>query len=154
MNLEQTFEVHAPIDAVWHALNDPERIAPCLAGATITGQEDGAYQGEFTLRVGPFSAVHKGTIRVEAADEVAHVNRIAVVGASTGSGATIVNTLTDCGSSTRVVSVAELTIAGALAGFVGPTVINDITSRLLRDFATCLSSRLAEPEPEPEAASA
>ncbi len=148
MNLEQTFEVHAPIDAVWQALNDPERIAPCLAGATITGHEDGAYHGEFTLRVGPFSAVHKGTIRIEAADEATHVNRIAVVGASTGSGATIVNTLTDFGSSTRVVSVAELTIAGALAGFVGPTVINDITSRLLRDFATCLSSRLAEPEPE------
>ena len=146
MNLEQTFEVQAPIGAVWHALNDPERIAPCLAGATITGQVDGAYQGEFTLRVGPFSAVHKGTIRIESADHAAYIARIAVAGSNgSGSGATIVNTLTDLGGTTRVESMAELTITGALAAFVGPTVINDITSRLLRDFATCLASRLAEP---------
>jgi carbon monoxide dehydrogenase subunit G len=146
VNLEQTFEVQAPIDTVWHALNDPERIAPCLAGATITGHIDGSFHGEFTLRVGPFSAVHKGTIRIEAADHVGYVNRIAVAGSNgSSSGATIVNTLTDLGGLTRVDSVAELTIGGALAGFVGPTVINDITSRLLRDFATCLAGRLAEP---------
>ena len=147
MNLEQTFEVHAPIDAVWHALNDLERIAPCLAGAVITGNENGLYQGEFTLRVGPFSAVHKGTLEIVDADRATYVSRLVVAGSNgSGSGATIVSTLTDLDGATRVDAVAELTIAGALAGFVGPTVIGDITGRLLRDFATCLSSQLAEPE--------
>ena len=32
VNLEQSFEVQAPIDAVWPALNDLEQVAPCLPG--------------------------------------------------------------------------------------------------------------------------
>jgi carbon monoxide dehydrogenase subunit G len=144
VNLEQTFEVHAPIDTVWHALNDLERIAPCLAGAVITGQENGIYQGEFTLRVGPFSAVHKGTLEIVDADATCYVSRRVVAGANgSGSGATIVSTLSAVDGATRVDAVAELTIGGALAGFVGPTVIADITGRLLRDFATCLTGKLA-----------
>jgi carbon monoxide dehydrogenase subunit G len=145
VNVEQTFEVQAPIDAVWDALNDVERIAPCLPGAVITGRDDGTYRGEFTLRVGPFSAVHKGTIQIVAANATSHVSRLVVQGSNgSGSGATIVSTLADLGGATRVDAVAELTIAGALAGFVGPTVIQDISTRLLRDFAACLSSRLAD----------
>lgn len=149
MNVEQTIEVQAPIDAVWDALNDLERIAPCLSGAVITGHDDGTYHGEFTLRVGPFSAVHRGTLEIVHADEATRVTRLVVQGSNgTGSGATIVNTLTDFGGATRVDAVAEVTIAGALAGFVGPTVIHDITARLLRDFATCLADHLAEPAPQ------
>jgi carbon monoxide dehydrogenase subunit G len=30
------FTVPTPIDTVWRALLDPERIAPCLPGATST----------------------------------------------------------------------------------------------------------------------
>jgi carbon monoxide dehydrogenase subunit G len=147
VNVEQTFEVQAPIDAVWAAVNDLERIAPCLPGAVITGHDNGTYQGEFTLRVGPFSAVHNGTIQIVSADAAAYVSRLVVAGSNgSGSGATIVSTLADLGGATRVDAIAELTIAGALAGFVGPTVITDITTRLLRDFATCLSSQLAQPD--------
>ena len=52
MKLEQSFEVQAPIDAVWEALIDLERVAPCLPGATITGHdEDGTYHGEFKVKL-------------------------------------------------------------------------------------------------------
>ena len=37
MKLEQSFTVAAPIEQVWEALIDVERIAPCLPGAEITG---------------------------------------------------------------------------------------------------------------------
>jgi hypothetical protein len=36
MKLDQAFDVAAPIEDVWRALNDLERVAPCLPGATIT----------------------------------------------------------------------------------------------------------------------
>ena len=86
----------APIDAVWPALNDLASVAPCLPGAKITGHEDGTYHGEFTLRVGPFAAVHKGTVRIVDADEAARVQRLSVGSASdNGSGAEIVSTLTE-----------------------------------------------------------
>jgi len=143
MKLEQRFDVQAPIDAVWRVLNDLEQVTPCLPGAAITGHEDGTFHGEFTLRLGPFTTVHRGTIRIEAADEATRTARLAVRGSErSGSGATIVNSLTTVDGATRVDSVAELTIIGPLAAFAGSAVVEDISNRLLRDFATCLASRL------------
>ncbi len=143
MKLDLSFQVDAPIEAVWPALNDLERVAPCVRGATITGHEDGAYHGEFTLKVGPFATVHTGTIRIEEADAAARVQRLAVSGASgNGSGATIVNTLTEVDGGTRVDAVAEVHVAGPLAAFVGSGVIRDVSNVILRDFATCLAGKL------------
>ena len=73
MKLEQSFEVQAPIDVVWRALNDLERVAPCLPGATITGHDDdGTYHGEFKVKLGPTTAAYRGTIRISEADEATH----------------------------------------------------------------------------------
>jgi carbon monoxide dehydrogenase subunit G len=144
MKLELAFDVAAPIDAVWPAICDLASVAPCLPGAKITGHQDGTYQGEFTLRVGPFAAVHRGTVRVDGAAD--HVQRL-VVGSSSDerSVATIVNTLVATETGTRVDAAVELTDVGALAVFVGSGVIEDVANRLLRDFATCLAGRLNAP---------
>ena len=73
MKLEQSFQVQAPIDAVWEALIDLERVAPCLPGATITGHdEDGTYHGEFKVKLGPTTASYRGTVKIEEADEATH----------------------------------------------------------------------------------
>ena len=67
MKLEQAFEVQAPIEQVWEALIDLERVAPCLPGATITGHdEDGTYHGEFKVKLCPTTAAYKGTSRSRA----------------------------------------------------------------------------------------
>jgi carbon monoxide dehydrogenase subunit G len=143
VRLDLHFDVAAPIDAVWSALNDLQAVAPCLPGATITGREDGHYHGHFTLRVGPFAAEHDGTIRIESADADACVQRLAVRGSS--SGATIVSSLSATEQGTHVGAVAELTAAGPLAAFVGSGVVEDLANRLLRDFAVCLAARLSTP---------
>ena len=36
MKLEHSFDVKAPLERVWQALIDVERVAPCLPGAEIT----------------------------------------------------------------------------------------------------------------------
>ena len=73
--LELGFDVAAPIEAVWPALIDIERVAPCLPGAVGHGRRrTAATDGEFTLRVGPFAAVHRGTIRIEFLDEASRVH--------------------------------------------------------------------------------
>jgi uncharacterized protein len=146
MKLELGFDVASPIDAVWPALNDLASAAPCLPGAKITGRGDGNYDGQFTLRVGPFAAVHKGTVRIVEADAGARVQRISVRSASdTDSGAEIVSTLSETDAGTRVDATVDLTDAGALTVFVGSGVIEDVANRLLRDFAACLAGRLNAP---------
>ena len=52
MKLEQSFTVEAPIDEVWAAMIDVERIAPCLPGAEISGADaSGGYEGTFTVKL-------------------------------------------------------------------------------------------------------
>jgi uncharacterized protein len=158
VKLEQSFEVAAPIERVWAALNDLEQVAPCLPGAAITGRDDdGTYRGEFTVKLGPTTANYRGTIRIEDADEATHTATLAAKGSDKrgqgGATATIVNTLapTDSGG-TRVDAVTDFSITGRLASFGRGGMIKDISNRLLRDFAACLQTRLAAaPAPGPVA---
>ncbi len=149
MKLEQSFEVAAPIDQVWHALNDLERVAPCLPGAAITDHdEDGTYHGTFQVKLGPTTASYRGTIKIENADESTHTATLKARGTDKrgqgGASATIVNTLSEEGGGTRVSAVTDFTITGRLARFGRGGMMEDISNRMLRDFATCLSSRLAD----------
>ena len=149
MKLEQSFEVDAPIEQVWTALIDVEKVAPCLPGAAITGHDDdGTYHGEFQVKLGPTTAAYRGTVKIQAADAATHTATLAARGTDKrGQGsasATIVNTLheTEAGG-TRVDAATDFTITGRLASFGRGGMIEDISKRLMRDFATCLQQRLA-----------
>jgi carbon monoxide dehydrogenase subunit G len=156
MRMEQTFEVQAPLAQVWAALNDLERVAPCLPGATITGHDDdGTYRGTFTVKLGPMTAAYNGTIKIEDVDEAAHRATLKARGTDKrgqgGANATIVNTLSEHDGGTRVEAVTDFTITGRLAQFGRGGMMEDVSNRLLRDFASCLATRLAEtPEPVAE----
>jgi carbon monoxide dehydrogenase subunit G len=148
MKLEQTFEVAAPVDEVWTALIDLERVAPCLPGAEITDRdEQGIYHGTFTVKLGPATAAYRGTIRIEDIDEAARTATLKARGTDKrgqgGANATIVNTLTEHDGGTEVRAETDFTITGRLASFGRGGMMEDISNRLLRDFATCLQTRLA-----------
>ena len=157
MKLEQSFDVQAPLDVVWRALNDLERVAPCLPGAAITDHDDdGTYHGEFQVKLGPTTASYRGTIKIEDADEATHTATLKARGTDKrgqgGANATIVNTLSEHDGGTRVEAVTDFTITGRLARFGRGGMMEDISNRLMRDFATCLSSRLAETPTAPSGA--
>jgi carbon monoxide dehydrogenase subunit G len=156
MKLEQSFSVQAPIEQVWAALIDIERVAPCLPGAQITGRdEDGAWKGTFTVKLGPTTASYNGVLRMQEVDEAAH--RAVLTGRGTdkrgqgGATATIVNALRAEGDVTHVAVDTDFAITGRLARFGRSGMIEDISRRLLRDFAQCLELTLAQqPAAEPE----
>jgi hypothetical protein len=64
-----------------------------------------------------------------------------------GASATIVSTMRDDGGVTAVDVVTDFTITGRLASFGRGGMIQDISKRLLRDFADCLQASLATPVP-------
>ena len=157
MKLEQSFEVRAPVERVWETLVDIERVAPCLPGAEITeAGEDGTYRGTFSVRLGPTTAAYRGELNIEELDEEA---RRVVMRASgqdkRGQGsakATIVSTMQGEGELTCVDVATDLTITGRLARFGRGGMIEDISNRLLREFAECLQQRIEAPpgaEPGP-----
>jgi carbon monoxide dehydrogenase subunit G len=148
VKLEQSFEVEAPIEQVWTALIDLEKVAPCLPGATITGHdEDGTYHGTFQVKLGPTAASYRGTVRIESSDAEAHTATISAKGTDKrgqgGASATIVNELHEVEGGTRIDATTDFTITGRLASFGRGGMIKDISNRLMRDFAGCLQQRLA-----------
>jgi carbon monoxide dehydrogenase subunit G len=159
MKLEQSFTVTAPVEQVWAALVDVERVAPCLPGAEITGQSpDGGYEGTFTVKLGPATAAYRGSLKMESLDEAARIATMSAKGTDKrgqgGATASIVSTMREDGDATHVEVVTDFTITGRLARFGRGGMIEDISKRLMRDFAQCLESTLgAEPAAAVAAAS-
>jgi carbon monoxide dehydrogenase subunit G len=159
MKLEQSFEVDAPLEQVWEALIDVERVAPCLPGAEVTEvAEDGTYRGTFTVKLGPTTAAYRGELKIEERDEAAHRATMRASGTDKrgqgGAKATMVSTLSEDGGTTHVTVETDFTITGRLARFGRGGMIQDVSNRLLRDFAECLRSGLEQPASEAAAPAA
>ena len=159
MKLEQSFEVAAPLEQVWRTLIDVEHVAPCLPGAAVTGRnEDGSYNGTFTVKIGPTTASYTGKLEMENVDEAAHTATMQAQGTDKrgqgGAKATINSRVVPAdGVGTRVDVVTDYHITGRLARFGRGGMIEDISERLLREFAKRLQSSLAA-QPAAEAAPA
>jgi carbon monoxide dehydrogenase subunit G len=164
VKLEQHFEVDAPLERVWAALIDVQRVAPCLPGAEITESgEDGTYRGNFTVKLGPTTAAYRGELSLEEVDESSRRVTMRASGQDKrGQGsakATMVSVLREEAGTTHVHVDTDFTITGRLARFGRGGMIKDVSSRLLGDFSTCLQQSIeaepaSAPPPEPAASEA
>jgi carbon monoxide dehydrogenase subunit G len=157
MKLEQSFSVAAPVEQVWDALIDVERVAPCLPGAEITGQApDGSYEGNFTVKLGPTTASYRGSLKMDSLDEASRTATMHAKGTDKrgqgGANATIVSTMRQDGEETVVDVATDFTITGRLARFGRGGMIEDISKRMMRDFSQCLQATLAAEQAAPAAA--
>lgn len=156
MKLEHSFEVEAPLEAVWETMIDVERVAPCLPGAEVTGATGGVYEGTFTVKLGPTTASYAGKLEMEQVDEAARRVTMKANGRDKrGQGsanATIHSSMSESEGVTTVDVETDFTLTGRLARFGRGGMIEDVSNRLLRDFATCLRTSIAEPAAEGEAA--
>ena len=159
MKLDQSFEVKAPLDEVWSALIDIERVAPCLPGAEVTEAGDGGeFKGTFSVKLGPTTAAYNGTLKMENVDEATHTATMLANGSNRrgqgGAKATIVSRVREADSGGTHVDIdTDYTITGPLARLGRGGMIQDVSNRLLREFAACLQRNLeASQAPAPQAA--
>ncbi|WP_064062043.1 SRPBCC family protein, partial [Rhodococcus pyridinivorans] len=145
MQLEHTLSVPAPVDEVWTALLNPEKVAPCMPGATLTGVDGDTFTGTVKVKLGPVALTFKGTGVYVEKDETA---RRAVIEANAkdtrGNGtvaATITVTLTGDGDRTDGIVSTDMKITGKPAQF-GRGMISDVGRKILEQFADCLSKKL------------
>jgi carbon monoxide dehydrogenase subunit G len=148
MQLEHHLSVPAPIDVVWPALLDPQRVAPCVPGATLTGVDGDSFTGTVKVKVGPITLLYKGSGTFAEQDEQA---RRAVLKADAkdtrGNGtvkATVTLTLTAEGERTTGTVATDLSITGKPAQF-GRGMIADVGGKIIEQFSACLSEKLAAP---------
>lgn len=140
MLLENSLNLAMPPDQLMPLLEDLERIAPCLPGATITERvDDRTYRGRVTIKVGPVTVRYEGTMTVIEVDPVAR--RLVMRGEGRdpqGAGnaaATITMTVnpTEQGGSLGTIQ-SDVAITGRAAQF-GRGLMQDVADQLLTEFA-------------------
>ncbi|EOD68903.1 SRPBCC family protein [Amycolatopsis vancoresmycina] len=149
MRLDHEFTVPAPIGEVWQAVVDPERVAPCMPGATLTKVEGDKFSGTVKVKLGPISLLYKGNGEFLEKDDAARKVTIKASGKdSRGAGtaaATVTLTLTETDGGTHGAVATDLAITGKPAQF-GRGLISEVGGKILDTFAGCLSGKLAPAE--------
>jgi carbon monoxide dehydrogenase subunit G len=152
MEFENHFAVDVPIDEVWAALLDIERVAPAVPGARVVERtSDHAYKVAIKVRVGPMSMTYNGEVEITDRDEEAHR---AVMKArareSRGQGtanANVTMMLTGENGRTSATVKTDVELSGKVAT-LGHGVLKDVSGRLVGSFAENLAAML-EGEQQP-----
>jgi uncharacterized protein len=148
MKFENTFEVDAPIDEVYAALLDVERVAPCVPGAEVLEkQSDDAYQVAIKVKVGPISMTYKGNVEIVERDDANHRAVMRARARETrGQGtadARVTMSLTAEGEQhTNGTMQADVQLAGRAAA-MGRGVIQDVSAKIVSTFSSNLEAMLS-----------
>jgi carbon monoxide dehydrogenase subunit G len=157
MEITNSFTVDAPIAEAWELLTNIPEITPCLPGAKLTDETDGVYSGGVKVKVGPVTAEYKGSAEFVEKDDATYKAVISGKGRDTrGAGnaqALITAQMTAVGNKTEVDIHTDLKVSGKVAQF-GRGVMQDVSTKLLGQFAECLETKIGEPDTIEEIAAA
>jgi uncharacterized protein len=161
VEFDNTFTVDAPVDEVYAALLDVERVAPAMPGASVLEKTgDDAYKVAIKVKLGPVTMTYRGDVTVVERDDAAHTAVLDVKAKEArGQGsanATVRMELAGSGAATEGHMHTEVQLAGKAAA-MSRGVIDDVSKRLVAQFAGNLQGIVgtgeageggASPEPE------
>lgn len=153
IDIEETFQVQAPIDLVWRFLLDPRQVAPCMPGAELDEVVDErTFHGNVKIKVGAITTRYKGKVHLTKVDEATREIEMTAEGRETGGGtargsmASLVRMLPD--GRTEVVAKASVDLTGRIMQ-VGRGMIQGVSHQLFLQFVGAVQAHL-----EPLAAAA
>jgi uncharacterized protein len=154
MKFENAFEVDAPVDEVWKAILDVERVAPNVPGASVIERTgDDAYKVGIKVKVGPITMNYKGDLQIVERDDEAHraVMRVKAKeqrGQGTADADSTMELSPSDGHTTAKVTT-EVRLSGRAAS-MSRGIVEDVSRRMVDTFAENLAQSLAgTPESEP-----
>src|SRR5215218_1207239 len=148
MIFENTFEVDAPIDEVYAAMLDVERVAPCVPGAEVLDKTgDDNYQVAIKVRVGPISMTYKGNVEIVERDEASHravmrARARETRGQGTADARVTMSLAEDGERHTKGTMHADVQLAGRAAA-MGRGVIQDVSAKIVSTFSDNLEAMLS-----------
>jgi uncharacterized protein len=156
MEFENEFEVQAPLEQVWETMLDVERVAPCVPGAEVLERTgDDAYSVGIKVKVGPVSMQYRGQVEIVSKDPEQHR---AVMSArareSRGQGtatAQVEMHLSGEDGTTRGTIATEVALSGRAAA-MGQSVIQEVSGKIVDQFAENLAAMLGGAQEAPPAA--
>jgi carbon monoxide dehydrogenase subunit G len=146
MQFTNTLTVNHPIDDVWSALIDVERVTPCVPGAEIVGHEDDdAYDLGLKVKVGPVAMRYRGQVQLVEADAAARharlEGRLREVRGQGSVKADIDMTATGDTARTMMELRTDVTLTGKVAS-LGQGMLGDVAASVLDAFARNLEAML------------
>jgi carbon monoxide dehydrogenase subunit G len=146
MQIDNTFTVHAPIEAVWTYLLDVEKVAPCMPGAELTETiHEQAWKGKVNIAFGPMKLAFAGTVEMQERDDAARRVSLHAKGTEQkGKGAanaTVTSWLEPVDEGTLVQMRADITLTGAAAQ-LSRGLLPEISKKLTQQFADCLETNM------------
>jgi uncharacterized protein len=144
MKLEHRFTVPAPVDQVWRALQDPERVAPCMPGATLASVEGRTFAGSVKVKLGPVNLLYKGTGEFVEIDDDKHALVLRASGKDTRGNSTASATVT-VHVDEEVLVETDLSITGRPAQ-LGRGLIAEVGGKIVAQFAESLATELEQGE--------
>jgi len=144
--IKTDFDVAQSVDKVWHFFDDIPQVASCLPGAELTEDlGDEKYKGKVAVRMGPVKLQFAGIAQIKERDEGAKRIVVDAAGADEkgrGQAAMLLTArLIATPGGTKVAVEQDLQLQGAAAQY-GGGMISDVTTVLMRDFATNMQQRM------------
>jgi carbon monoxide dehydrogenase subunit G len=151
MQIEETFGVDAPVEAVWRFFEDVPRVARCVPGVqTVDVLAPDRYRVVATQKVGFISATFEMTTQVDGKEPLRSL-RLSSVGKSVkGAVGTLrsrdrVDLAAQPSGGTQVTLTSELMVGGML-GALGHKAIAAKSRELTEKFAQALRAELQGPD--------
>lgn len=147
IELRQSFQVRAPIEAVWAFLLDPQNVVACMPGASLTQIiDEKSFVGAVKVKVGAVTAQYQGTITYTGIDAAARVVTMLAEGKERGGGTvkgTIVSQLssTEGGAVTNVETSSSFDLTGKIVQ-VGRGMIEGISAQIIKMYVGNVRARL------------
>ncbi len=146
IEIRETFQVQAPIDAVWRFVMDPDQVVACMPGAELEeAVDDRTFLGRVRVKLGAITTSYKGRIQFTEVDEEGHTVRMVAEGRETGGG-TAKGTIFSClralpDGQTEVVAEASVDLTGRVMQ-VGRGMIQGVSHQLFQQFVASTKERL------------
>jgi uncharacterized protein len=147
MNLQHEFDVPASPQVTLELLLDAERVVPCLPGATLVEiADDGTWKTTMTVKLGPVGMDFANDVRIVENDAATGTVRLDLSGRDKrGKGradASVSARVFAVEGATRVTMNTDVKFSGQAAQLGRPSVIQDISTRLVDQFAQCIRNEL------------
>lgn len=155
IELEEEFQVAAPVERVWRFLMTPENVAACMPGASLVETLDERnFVGNIKLKVGAVTANYQGRISFTEVDEAGRSVQMSVEAKEKGGG-TVKGTVSNrmdalADGGTRVVCEAHVELTGRIMQ-VGRGMIQGVSQQLFKKFVANARERLEAEESAPAA---